>query len=63
MATNVQVDSLLEFNFEALRAAVEQLLVHFHEQLECVVDQTVNGPTHDIVNLLFLRARVGQFPR
>jgi hypothetical protein len=29
-----------------LRALVEELLIHLHEQLERIVNQSVNGPAH-----------------
>lgn len=39
------LDSLVLLGSELLRAVVKQLLVHLHEELQCVIDQTVNGPT------------------
>lgn len=35
---------LLFLGLELLRAVVKQLLVHLHEELESVVDQTMDGP-------------------
>lgn len=39
------LDSLVLLGSELLCAVVKQLLVHLHEELQCVIDQTVNGPT------------------
>lgn len=40
---SVLLPLLLLFDLVLLRAVVEQLLVHLHEQLQRVVDQAVDG--------------------
>lgn len=45
---------LLSFDFIMLRAFIEKLLVHFHEQLEGVIDETVNRSVREIRNIIIL---------
>lgn len=40
----LRLNSLVLLGSELLCAVVKQLLVHLHEELQCVIDQAVNGP-------------------
>ena len=49
------VDLLLNLDLEALCTAVEQLLIHFHEQLQSIVYQSVYCPAlQTLLSLLSL---------
>jgi len=49
------VDWLLNLDFEALSAAVKELLIHFHEQLQSIVDQSVYRPATQPLHLFQFR--------
>lgn len=42
----INCDLLAFFCPELLGAVIKELLVHLHEEFECVVDEPMDGPAH-----------------